>query len=67
MIFSFSGYPELKFRWIKDGKFVTDISSKSNLTFATISRSDAGNYQCMVTNQVGTIISDTIPIVVACK
>ena len=52
---------------MKDGMFLSDFSSEHFYKIQAVSKSDAGNYQCYAKNSVGTIISESIPLTVACK
>ncbi len=65
--FCFSGFPQPEYRWMKDGMFLSDFSSEHFYKIQAVSKSDAGNYQCYAKNSVGTIISESIPLTVACK
>jgi hypothetical protein len=52
---------------MKDGMFLSDYSSEHFYKIQAVARSDAGSYQCYARNSVGTIISEEIPLTVACK
>jgi hypothetical protein len=52
---------------MKDGMFLSDYSSEHFYKIQAVARSDAGSYQCYARNIVGTIISEEIPLTVACK
>ena len=66
-VYIFPGYPQPKYRWMKDGVFLSDFSSEHFYKIQSVSRSDAGNYRCYSKNSVGTIISENIKLTVACK
>lgn len=55
------------YRWLKDGIPVTDFSSGQYYRIPNTRRDDAGSYQCMARNDAGTIFSEKIDVVVACK
>ena len=63
----FAGFPQVEYRWMKDGVFLSDFSSEHFYKIQSVSRSDAGNYRCYAKNSVGTIISEKIKLTVACK
>ncbi|XP_039208144.1 carcinoembryonic antigen-related cell adhesion molecule 6-like [Crotalus tigris] len=55
---------DLTIKWFKDGKLYTNESHLSDdnqtLYIPNVSRSDAGEYQCQVTNNTSTRISDVL-------
>lgn len=55
------------YRWLKDGTPITDFSSNQYYRITTSGREDAGSYQCMAKNDAGTIFSEKIDVIVACK
>lgn len=55
------------YRWLKDGIPVTDFSTGQYYRIPNTRRDDAGSYQCMARNDAGTIFSEKIDVVVACK
>ena len=63
----FPGFPQVEYRWMKDGVFLSDFSSEHFYKIQSVSRSDAGDYRCYAKNSVGTIISEKIKLTVACK
>ena len=65
--FVFAGYPQPEYRWMKDGSFQTEFSSEPVYKIQSIRREDAGVYQCVARNAVGSIFSDQVQILVACK
>ena len=65
--FLLSGFPQVEYRWMKDGVFLSDFSSEHFYKIQSVSRSDAGDYRCYAKNSVGTIISEKIKLTVACK
>ena len=66
-IFFLPGFPQVEYRWMKDGVFLSDFSSEHFYKIQSVSRSDAGYYRCYAKNSVGTIISEKIRLIVACK
>ena len=52
---------------MKDGGFLSEFSSEHFYKIQSVTKSDAGSYQCYAKNSVGTIVSEKIPLVVACK
>ena len=52
---------------MKDGKSLMDFSSEPVYKIQSIKRDDAGVYQCVARNSVGSIFSDKVQVVVACK
>ena len=65
--FVFAGFPQVEYRWMKDGIFLSDFSSEHFYKIQSVSRTDAGDYRCYAKNSVGTIISEKIKLTVACK
>ena len=63
----FLGFPQVEYRWMKDGVFLSDFSSEHFYKIQSVSRTDAGDYRCYAKNSVGTIISEKIRLTVACK
>lgn len=63
----FPGFPQPEYRWMKDGSFLSDYTPEHFYKIQSISKEDAGNYQCYAKNEVGVIVSEKIPITVACK
>lgn len=61
------GYPQPTYRWLKDGMPVTEFSNGQYYRIPNTRREDAGSYQCMARNSAGTIFSEKIDVVVACK
>ena len=47
-----AGYPQPEYRWLKDGAFISDFTSEPFYKIISISRGDAGNYQCYARNEV---------------
>ena len=67
LLFCVSGFPQPEYRWMKDGLFLSEYSSEHFYKIQAVSKSDAGNYQCYAKNDVGTIVSESIPLTVACE
>ena len=67
LLFFVSGFPQPEYRWMKDGLFLSEYSSEHFYKIQAVSKSDAGNYQCYAKNDVGTIVSESIPLTVACE
>lgn len=65
--YSCAGYPQPTYRWLKDGVPVTDFSSGQYYRIHNTRRDDAGSYQCIATNDAGTIFSEKIDVIVACE
>lgn len=66
-IFSIPGHPQPHYRWLKDGVPVTDFSNGQYYRILNTRREDAGSYQCIARNDAGTIFSEKIDVIVACK
>ncbi len=52
---------------MKDGRFLSEFSSEHFYKIQSVSQTDAGNYRCFARNTAGTIVSENIPVTVACK
>ena len=50
-----------------DGDYLSDFSSEHFYKIQAVSKNDAGSYQCIAKNSVGSIISEMIEVEVACK
>ena len=61
------GFPQPQYRWLKDGDFISGFSSEHFYKIQSVEREDAGSYQCIAKNSVGSILSEIIPLSVACK
>jgi len=61
------GYPQPEYRWMKDGLFQTEFSPEPVYKIQSVQRQDSGVYQCVARNAVGSIFSDQIKVLVACK
>ena len=61
------GFPQPQYRWLKDGDFISGFSSEHFYKIQSVEREDAGSYQCIAKNSVGSILSEMIPLSVACK
>lgn len=62
-----SGYPQPKYKWVRDGVSLGDFSSELFYRIMNIRREDAGSYQCIAKNDVGSIFSQKSDVSVACK
>ena len=51
---------------MKDGSFQTEFSSEPVYKIQSIRREDAGAYQCVARNAVGSIFSEQVQVLVAC-
>lgn len=65
--FVITGYPQPMYRWLKNGLPMTDFGSSQYYRISNTKRDDAGSYQCIAKNDAGTIFSEKIDVVVACK
>ena len=52
---------------MKDGLFQTEFSPEPVYKIQSVRRQDSGVYQCVARNAVGSIFSDQIKVLVACK
>ena len=59
------GFPQPQYRWLKDGDYISGFSSEHFYKIQSVTRPDAGSYQCIARNSVGSIISEMIPLSVA--
>ncbi|KAK6637522.1 hypothetical protein RUM44_007944 [Polyplax serrata] len=51
------GYPQPKYKWRKDGVSLSNFSSELFYKIQGTTREDAGSYQCIAKNDVGSIFS----------
>uniref|UniRef100_A0A8C6Y010 Ig-like domain-containing protein n=1 Tax=Naja naja TaxID=35670 RepID=A0A8C6Y010_NAJNA len=62
---------DLMITWFKDGELYTSESHLSDnnktLSIASVTKSDAGGYQCQITNHTSRRISDILSFNVVCK
>ena len=58
------GTDPLSYQWMKDGFFVSGATNDS-FTIASIVSSDEGDYSCLITNDFGSVISDTASLTLA--
>ncbi|KAL0272261.1 UNVERIFIED_CONTAM: hypothetical protein PYX00_005306 [Menopon gallinae] len=59
------GYPQPKYKWVRDGVSLGDFSSELFYRILNIRREDAGSYQCIAKNDVGSIFSQKSDVSVA--
>lgn len=64
---SFPGYPQPQYRWLKNGVPVGDFSSSQYFRILNTQQEHAGSYKCIAKNDAGSIFSEKIDVVVACK
>lgn len=64
-IFISTGYPQPQYRWLKNGHPLGDFSSEHFFRILNTKPSDAGSYQCVAKNDVGSIYSEKIDVIVA--
>lgn len=62
-----SGYPSPQYKWLKDNKPITDISSDPFYKILSAKHEDEGIYRCIASNKIGSILSEEMKITVACK
>ncbi|XP_070580081.1 protein sidekick-2-like isoform X2 [Ptychodera flava] len=55
----------LEYRWKKDDVFITELAPTGFHRIDDIQRSDAGDYQCVVQNEAGSVLSKAAEIRVA--
>ena len=66
-VVSSPGFPQPQYRWLRDGDFISEFSSEHFYKIQSVQRTDAGSYQCIAKNSVGSILSEMIPLTVACE
>ncbi|CAL4121706.1 unnamed protein product, partial [Meganyctiphanes norvegica] len=59
------GYPQPEYHWLKDGDPLGEFSGEHFFKISSVSRSDAGDYRCLVRNSAGSIFSAKITVKVA--
>lgn len=64
---SFTGNPTPQFKWLKDGVAITEFSTDPFYKIISAKLDDGGSYRCIASNKIGSILSEEIKIVVACK
>lgn len=52
---------------MKDGAFKTEFSTEPVYKIQSIRRQDAGVYQCVARNAVGSVLSEQARVLVACE
>ena len=57
----------ITFKWIKEGRENTTVSTSYLLIFTVFTEQDDGTYFCTATNAVGTSTLATIIVIVQCK
>ena len=63
-----SGTPAPVYRWVKDEEFLTETNiTERSLKIQDIKGSDAGEYQCIASNNYGALLSSRVRVHVACK
>ncbi len=55
------------YKWLKDGRDIGDFSPEHYHKITLVRREDAGTYQCIAKNAVGSVLSQKIDVTVACK
>ncbi|KAI9582119.1 hypothetical protein GQX74_011614 [Glossina fuscipes] len=60
-------YPQPTYRWLKNGIPIGDFSSSQYLRILNTQREDAGSYKCIAKNDAGSIFSEKIDVIVACR
>ena len=55
------------YRWLKDGQYLGDMTVDHFYKIQSSTRNDAGDYQCIASNEAGAIFSEKIKVTVACK
>jgi Zn-dependent metalloprotease len=53
-----TGTPTLRYQWLKNG-FPVQGATASSLAFASVTASDYGSYNVMISNDIGTVMSDS--------
>jgi len=63
-----AGSPSPVYQWLKDGQSLSSTNT-SDIAYviASVERSDAGDYQCIASNQHGSLLSIAAPVKVACE
>lgn len=67
LIFFIAGYPPPHYKWLKDGQPITDFSTDPFYKIISAKHEDEGSYRCIASNKIGSIVSEEIKIIVACK
>ncbi|XP_031349288.1 protein sidekick isoform X2 [Photinus pyralis] len=59
------GFPQPQYKWLKDDRPITEFSSESFYRIFSAKHEDGGSYRCIVSNKVGSIVSEEIKVVIA--
>lgn len=59
--------PISKYRWLKDGSYITNKNGNYSYRINNIGHSDVGRYRCEASNIIGGILSAPGDVKVACK
>ncbi|VEN34548.1 unnamed protein product, partial [Callosobruchus maculatus] len=59
------GNPSPQFRWLKDGKSISELSTDPFYKIISAKLEDSGSYRCIAASKIGSILSEEIKITVA--
>ena len=64
---SASGTPPLTYRWLKNSSYITNVNVNGVFLINQVDKSDVATYQCVVTNPLGSVLSNKASLSIACK
>ena len=64
---SASGTPPLTYKWLKNSTLFNNSTLNGLLLIEKVNKSHVDKYQCVVTNPLGSVLSNKASLSIACK